>query len=148
MLTSLQKITPTLYAVEDISGLILEATPNSPLPPFYQPSYAEVPALSLAAELATEMANRNSSVLSAYHLNLLYGCSIPLSAVEAFAKPLLRSVAGEISPIVGVIGPTCSLSPLSVAAISGRSEVALIKYPLLGHTDCRIGLGTHILSVF
>ena len=95
----------------------------------------EGPALSLAAELATEIANRNSSVLPGYRLNLLYGdsgCSIPFRAVEAFAKPLSRSVAGEISPIVGVIGPTCSLSSLSVAAISGRSEVALINIPTAG----------------
>ena len=122
-------------AEQELNLLILEATPNPPLPPFYQPSYAEGPALSLAAELATEMANRNSSVLPGYHLNLLYGdsgCSIPFRAVEAFAKPLSRSVAGEISPIVGVIGPTCSLSSLSVAAISGRSEVALINIPTAG----------------
>ena len=122
-------------AEQELNLLILEATPNPPLPPFYQPSYAEGPALSLAAELATEMANRNSSVLPGYRLNLLYedsGCSIPFRAVEAFVKPLSRSVAGEISPIVGVIGPTCSLSSLSVAAISGRSEVALINIPTAG----------------
>ena len=122
-------------AEQELNLLILEPIPNPPLPPFYQPSYAEGPALSLAAELATEMANRNSSVLPGYRLNLLYGdsgCSIPFRAVEAFAKPLSRSVAGEISPIVGVIGPTCSLSSLSVAAISGRSEVALINIPTAG----------------
>ena len=122
-------------AEQELNLLILEATPNPPLPPFYQPSYAEGPALFLAAELATEMANRNSSVLPGYRLNLLYGdsgCSIPFRAVEAFAKPLSRSVAGEVSPIVGVIGPTCSLSSLSVAAISGRSEVALINIPTAG----------------
>ena len=122
-------------AEQELNLLILEPIPNPPLPPFYQPSYAEGPALFLAAELATEMANRNSSVLPGYHLNLLYGdsgCSIPFRAVEAFAKPLSRSVAGEISPIVGVIGPTCSLSSLSVAAISGRSEVALINIPTAG----------------
>ena len=121
-------------AEQELNLLILEPIPNPPLPryPFYQPSYAEGPALSLAA---TEMANRNSSVLPGYRLNLLYGdsgCSIPFRAVEAFAKPLSRSVAGEISPIVGVIGPSCSLSSLSVAAISGRSEVALINIPTAG----------------
>ena len=122
-------------AEQELNLLMLEPIPNPPLPPFYQPSYAEGPALSLAAELATEMANRNSSVLPGYRLNLLYGdsgCSIPFRAVEAFAKPLSRSVAGEISPIVGVIGPSCSLSSLSVAAISGRSEVALINIPNAG----------------
>ena len=124
-------------AEQELNLLVLEPIPDPPLdlPPFYQPSYAEGPALSLAAELATEMANRNSSVLPGYHLNLLYGdsgCSVPFRAIEAFAKPLSRSVAGEVSPIVGVIGPPCSLAALSVAAISGRSEVALINIPTAG----------------
>ena len=122
-------------AKQELNLLILEPTPNPPLPAFYQPSYAEGPALFLVAELATEMANRNSSVLPGYHLNLLHedsGCSIPFRAVEAFAKPLSRSVAGVVSPIVGVIGPGCSLSSLSVATLSGRSEVALINIPIAG----------------
>ena len=124
-------------AEQELNLLVLEPIPDPPLdlPPFYQPSYAEGPALSLAAELASEMANRNSSVLPGYRLNLLYGdsgCSVPFRASEAFAKPLSRSIAGEISPIVGVIGPPCSIAALSVAAISGRSEVALINIPTAG----------------
>ena len=120
-------------AEQQLNLLVLEPIPNPPLPSFYHPSYAEGPALFLAAELAAEMVNRNSSILQGYHLNLLRedsGCTVPFRAMDAFAKPLLSSV--HASPIVGVIGPTCSLSALTVSSLSGRSEIALINIPLAG----------------
>jgi ABC-type branched-subunit amino acid transport system substrate-binding protein len=52
--------------------------------------------------------------------------------VDAFARPLLESLHGKVSPIVGVVGPACSLSALSVGDLSGRSEIALINIPLAG----------------
>jgi hypothetical protein len=129
-------------ALQELNLLILVPKPTLDplLPLFYQPSYAEGPALVLAAELAVEMANRNSSILSGYHLNLLQkdsGCSVPFKAVEAFAEGLLRSVYGKTSPIVGVVGPACSLSALAVGAVSGRSDIALINVHLAG---------THVLQ--
>jgi hypothetical protein len=123
-------------AEKELNLLILEPTvPDSPLPLVYHPSYAEGPALFLAAEIAAEVVNRNKSLLQGYHLNLLQedsGCSVPFRAVQAFAEPFSRSALGQVSPIVGVVGPACSLSALSVSELSGRSEIALINIPLAG----------------
>lgn len=122
-------------AEKQLNLLVLEPIPNPPLPVFYHPSYAEGPALFLAAKLAAKIVNNNSSILQGYRLNLLRkdsGCSVPFRAMDAFARSLLRSKRDQVSPIVGVIGPTCSLSALTVSSLSGRSEVALINIPLAG----------------
>lgn len=141
LLTSVRLIIMLLHsacdteAMKELDLLVLEPQPDleSLLPEFYRPSYAEGPALYLAAKLAAEMVNMNDSILQGYHLNLLRedsGCNVPFRAVEAFVKPLSRSILGEARPIAGVIGPTCSSSALSVSALTGRHEIALINIPL------------------
>lgn len=127
-----------IYTVQEreLNLLILVPDPQDHLPLSYQPSYAAGPALYPAAELAADLVNGNTSILQGYGLKLLRGdsgCSLPFRAVEAFTTPILRSVyAKEARPIVGVIGPSCSLSALSISALSKRSEIALLTLPLAG----------------
>ena len=61
------------------------------------------------------------------------GRSVPFRAVDAFASSLLQQEKDPSAiPVVGVVGPGCSTSSKSVAAISGRSEIAIVNIHLSG----------------
>ena len=125
---------------KDIELLVLAPYPKPELDSFFQPSIADGPALHLAAELAAEIANASSSILQGYQLKLRpgdSGCSIPFRAMEAITFPLVSSTqddSGEkrLPPIVGVVGPACSLSAIHVSSLTARSEIALINIHLTG----------------
>lgn len=131
------------YEEKEIQLLVLTPYPQPQLGPLFRPSLSDGPALHLAAEMAAELVNSNSSsILQGYHLTLQpgdSGCSIPFRAIEGFAGPLITSIQNSSAssgkkrpPIVGVIGPACSLSAVHVSSVTGRSEIALVNVHLAG----------------
>ena len=62
------------------------------------------------------------------------GCICVLSLLQQEKDP-------SAIPVVGVVGPGCSTSSKSVAAISGRSEIAIVNIHLSGTQE----LNNHIL---
>ncbi len=141
VLLVLYSVVSCSFEEKEIQLLVLTPYPQPQLESSFRPSIADGPALHLAAELAAELANASSSILQGYHLRLQpgdSGCSIPFRAIEAFTAPLISSIqssgrsSGKSAPIVGVIGPACSLSAVHVSSVSGRSEVALINVHLAG----------------
>lgn len=122
---------------QELGVLILVPEPKPKYPFLFQPAIADGPELFLAAELAADLVRHNSSILQGYNISLVKGdtgCSIPFRAIEGFAKPFLQSIHNSDTGmnIVGAVGPACSLSSLSVSALSGRSELALINVHLSG----------------
>ena len=118
----------------ELGLLVLSPQPQPLLHPQFQPAFEEGPALYLAAELAAELANNSSNILPGYKIKLLQGdsgCNVPFRAIDSFVQPLLASKKRSVS-VVGVIGPVCSLSSLSVSALSSRSELALINIHFSG----------------
>ena len=130
-------------ALQELGVLVLTPYPQPDLLHSLQPSYEEGAALYLAAELAAEIANNNTSILPGYTLKLVQGdsgCNVPFRAIDSLVQPLLTphyaSDTGERAlPIVGVIGPACSclhsLSQQSAATQSWLSSMSI----LLLHTD-------------
>ena len=123
----------------ELGVLVLSPEPKPELNKLLQPSFQGGLALYLAAELAAELANNNSNILPGYRIKLLQGdsgCNVPFRAIDSFVQPLLassQSTGGENAvPVVGLVGPACSLSSLAVSAVSGRTEIALINIYLAG----------------
>ena len=94
----------------------------------FQPSYSAGPALYIAIEIAAEMINNRTDILDGYMIKLLRengGCNIPNIAIEGLVRGL--SLGKNNPHIVGMIGPSCSISSTSVAPFVGRKEVSLLN---------------------
>lgn len=97
-----------------------------------QPSWDEGPTLYLSEQLAVELINKNDSILCGYTLKLLQGdsgCDIRSKANEAFFEDVLYRQ--QPAPL-GIVGPGCSNSALTVSALSGRRELSILTIHIAG----------------
>ena len=98
-----------------------------------QPSWDEGPTLYLTEQLAVEQINKNYSILCGYTVKLLQsdsGCNIRLKANQAFFNNVLYSQPAR-NPL-GIIGPGCSNSALTVSSLSGRKELSILTIHIAG----------------
>ncbi len=81
-------------------------------------------------DLAVEQINNRSNFLPCHKLELVHkeaGREITTSTLEGLTSGLFPSNPGpERSGVVGVIGPTCSLSALQASTITNRPEVQMV----------------------
>lgn len=97
--------------------------------------YEGGPQLYAAAQLAARHINNNSEVLPGYRLHLFEGdsgCNYYLKAIVDFVKYV--AYAGREHPLVGIVGPACSVSALKVAPLAtrlNRLQVVTGTSPLL-----------------
>ena len=90
-----------------------------------QPSWTEGPTLILAEQLAVDIINNRTDILSDYTLELIQGdsgCNIGTKTAAAFIKNTLYSVQN----IAGIVGPGCSTSTITVSSLTGNNQIALI----------------------
>ena len=81
-----------------------------------------------ALNLAVEQINNRSDFLPCHKLELVHkeaGCEITTSTLVGLTSGLFPSNP-ERSGVIGVIGPTCSLSALQVSTITNRPEVQMV----------------------
>ena len=125
-----------LAGLREIEVLTLLPYPRPLLPPILRPSISDGASLYPASLLASEIANNRTDTLEGYVIRLSRadsGCSVPFRAVDVFVSSLLQQEKDKsVIPVVGAVGPGCSTSSRSVAALSGRSEIALINVHLSG----------------
>ena len=92
----------------------------------FQPAWAEGPAVLPAAELAVEDINKDPNMLPGCTVKLINidgGCNVTTTTVINFMKHAVNErVSGDepVKRIVGIIGPTCSESAITVSSITGR----------------------------
>ena len=97
----------------------------------FQPSWDEGPTLTLAAELAIEHINANPNILPNFNLTIVQadsGCNIKSKAYLALIRDNLMS--GE--PVVGMIGPGCSVSASIIGELSGKDQLSLVNVHIAG----------------
>lgn len=97
-----------------------------------QPVWSEGPSVYLAANLAVELINNNSGILSDYTLELIQGrggCNIIPRTSIALTKHVVHN---EGKQILGILGPGCSASGLFVSGIVGsnQNEMSLLTVHL------------------
>jgi hypothetical protein len=98
-----------------------------------QPSWDEGPTLYLSEQLAVELINKNDAILCGYTLELLQGdsgCNIRSKANQAFFNDVLYSQPAR-RPL-GIVGPGCSNSALTVSALSGRRDLSILTLHIAG----------------
>ena len=98
-----------------------------------QPSWDEGPTLYLSEQLAVELINKNDALLCGYTLELLQGdsgCNIRSKANQAFFESVLYSEPAR-SPL-GIVGPGCSNSALTISALTGRRELSILTIHIAG----------------
>lgn len=98
-----------------------------------KPSWDEGPTLYLSEQLAVELINKNDTLLCGYTLELLQGdsgCNIRSKANQAFFEDVLYREPAR-SPL-GIVGPGCSNSALTVSALSGRKELSILTIHIAG----------------
>ena len=101
--------------------------------PSLHPSWDGGPDVLPVVELAVEMINNRTDILSEYNLVLINddgGCDIVTKAFTSIGHRV--TLPDPNRPIVGIIGPSCSSSTLAVAPVSGREELALINVHIGG----------------
>lgn len=97
--------------------------------PALQPSWDEGPAIFLAEQLAVQLINNRSDVLSGYQVELIQGdggCDVWSKAVISFVRQVLYS--GK--QVVGIVGPGCSYSTAAVTGLTIRENLALTNIHL------------------
>lgn len=96
-----------------------------------QPSWDEGHTLFLTEQMAVDMLNANPDILPGYNLLLASsdsGCNIRSRATLS----LVRDTLNSMEPIVGLVGPGCSVSASTVGPLSGREKIALINVHIAG----------------
>ena len=99
--------------------------------PEAQPSFTEGPTLTLAAQLAVNLINNSTDILSGYNLELVSGdsgCNIRSKAALVTGTHIVSTD----KPVAGVVGPGCSSSALFVAPIISRDQIGLITVHIAG----------------
>lgn len=97
----------------------------------FQPSWDEGPTLFLAEQLAVELINNRSDILNGYTVKLLCGdsgCDIRSKANMAFFEKVLYCANAP----VGIVGPGCSNSALTVSALTGRQALSILTIHVAG----------------
>ena len=87
-----------------------------------QPVWSEGPSVYLAANLAVELINNNSDILSDYTLELIQGrggCNIVSRTSIALTKHVFHD---EGKQVLGILGPGCSASGLFVSGVVGSNQ--------------------------
>ena len=92
----------------------------------FQPSWDEGPSLYLAAELAVKLINNNSNILNGYTLELLQGDS-GCNIISKAGIALLENLYYVDVPVVGIVGPGCSGSAITVSSITGLERSGLLS---------------------
>ena len=116
---SMDTIQPTTVYI-----LVLVPFPDDQptLAPIYDRGHSLVPAV----QLAIEHINNSSEVLPDYTLDVVVGdsgCDIESKAVIS----LVRNVLHSSKPIVGIVGPACSIAALSVASLNREGRLGFIQ---------------------
>ena len=104
--------------------------PSPDLLPSLQPSFDDGEVLHSIGNFAASLVNKNENILKGYEIKLVKrdsGCNVNFRALYAFASAILNS---SLAPIVGAVGPACSLSSRSLAPLSGRNEIAMLNVHL------------------
>ena len=98
----------------------------------FQPSWDEGPTLFLAEQLAVELINNNrSDILNGYTLELLQGdsgCNLRSKANRVFFEKVLYNTKTPL----GIVGPGCSNSALTVSSLSGRRDLSILTLHVAG----------------
>ena len=98
-----------------------------------QPSWDEGPTLFIAEQLAVELINNNSDILNGYTLQLIKGdsgCNLRSKANLAFIENVLYHKFSYVP--VGIVGPGCSNSALTVSSLTGREELSILTLHVAG----------------
>ena len=97
-----------------------------------QPEWDGGPAVLPAAELAVEHVNRDPYTLPGYTVKLINvdsGCNVTTRTVVNFVKNVIENSTTKdevVKRIVGIIGPACAESAITIPSIIGRSRGELI----------------------
>ena len=97
-------------------------------PSSFQPAWDEGPAVLPAAELAIDDVNQDPNMLPGYTVKLINidgGCNVTTRTVINFMKHVVNERVSRdeaVKHIVGIIGPTCSESVITVSSIIGRGK--------------------------
>ena len=95
------------------------------------PSLEDGPIVLPAVELALEHVNARADILPGYEVSLVVddgGCDLTNKAYLS----LVRSTLNEGPNIIGIVGPRCSASALSVANVIRHGDIALVSVHLGG----------------
>ena len=98
----------------------------------FQPSWDEGPTLFLAEQLAVELINNRSNILDGYTIELVQGdsgCNLRSKANQALFEKLLFN---DNKPPVGIVGPGCSNSALTVSSLIRREELSMLTIHVAG----------------
>ena len=110
---------------------LLSLLPYPDSRPTLQPSWDEGPTLVLAAQLAVELINNRSDILTDYNIELIAGdsgCDAATKTITAFVNHVLHS--GK--QIVGIVGPGCSASALTLSPLNARDPLSLVNVHIAG----------------
>ena len=119
---------------EDVATLNVLAL--GPYPSEFQPSWAGGPALIPAAQLAADLINNDSSILSGYRLNIIpvdSGCNhigtLYLDVIEKLFSDCYHNDCNiqRGNTIVGIVGPGCSEATLNLAPLILKDELNLMQ---------------------
>ena len=91
-----------------------------------------------AAYLAVEQINNQSDLLSDYQVQLIPldgGCTVTERTVVG-----INNLACSCEPIIGIIGPSCSTSALTVGQFTGRDQFPMVtihygEFNMLGNRE-------------
>ena len=98
----------------------------------FQPSWDEGPTLFIAKQLAVELINNRTDILNGYTIDLIQGdsgCNLRSKANQATFEKLLFNTA---EPPVGIVGPGCSNSALTVSSLIRRQELSMLTIHVAG----------------
>ncbi|XP_064384448.1 gamma-aminobutyric acid type B receptor subunit 1-like [Halichondria panicea] len=128
---------------------ILTLLPYPYINPLFDPSWSEGPQVSLALEIAKEEINNQLAILPGYQIELIRGdcgCEYVDRAYEAIGSTTYYPGVSKMP--IGIIGPGCSSSSLSVSSLTNREALSLVNVhgggsPLLSdRTNLPYSLGT------
>ena len=86
-----------------------------------------------AIEIAADIINNRTDLLQGYKIKLLQensACNVKFRATEGLVRGL--SLGKEDPPIVGIIGPACSISSTEVADFTGMEQIYLLSIYFAG----------------
>ena len=107
---------------------ILTLLPYPYINPLFDPSWVEGPQVSLALEIAKEEINNQLAILPGYQIELIRGdcgCEYVDRAYEAIGSTAYYPGVSKMP--IGIIGPGCSSSSLSVSSLTNREALSLVN---------------------
>ncbi|XP_064384067.1 gamma-aminobutyric acid type B receptor subunit 1-like [Halichondria panicea] len=107
---------------------ILTLLPYPYINPLFDPSWVEGPQVSLALEIAKEDINNQLATLPGYQIELIggdCGCEYVDRAYEAIGSTTYYPGVSKMP--IGIIGPGCSSSSLSVSSLTNREALSLVN---------------------